>query len=157
MQCIRESVDSLCRDRWWGCLSKSRTTNFNTNTLEAYLSAQPSSLSAFMNGSQRVHVGWRACRIVCIVAWQNSTRYRDGMKVTRCHSRVVWLVFEGSIPTCTHSENVVSTIAQAGYHWQPQRWAASRSGDLISWTHGYVPDLVTSWQQYTTTPARQPK
>ena len=96
-----------------GMFKQNRTTNFTTNTLGAYLRAQPSSLSAFMNGSQRVHVGWRACRIVCIVAWQNGTRYRDGMKVTWCHSRLVWLVFEGSIPTCTcfHSENVVSTIA----------------------------------------------
>ena len=136
MQCIRESVDFLCRDR-------KRTTNFTTNTLGAYLSAQPSSLRAFMNGSQRVHVGWRACRIVYIVAWQNGTRYRDGMKVTWCHSHLVWLVFEGSIPTCTcfHSENVVSTIAQAGYHalaatemgHQPQRRPNLQITNLDTW------------------------
>ena len=33
--------------------------------------------------------------------WQNGTRCRDGMKVLWCHSHLVWLVFEASIPTCT--------------------------------------------------------
>ena len=128
MQCIRESVDFLCRDR-------KRTTNFTTNTLGAYLSAQPSSLSAFMNGSQRVHVGWRACRIVCIVAWQNGTRYRDGMKVTWCHSHLVWLVFEGpSLHALVFIQKMLSVRShrQGTMHWQPQRWATSHSGDLIS-------------------------
>ena len=33
--------------------------------------------------------------------------YRDRVKVLWCHSHLVWLVFEGSIPTyaCFHSEN----------------------------------------------------
>ena len=33
------------------------------------------------------------------------------MKVLWCHSHLVWLVFEGSIPTCTcfHSENFFVT------------------------------------------------
>ena len=40
-------------------------------------------------------------------SWQNGTRCRDGVNVLRCRSHLVWLVFEGSIPTCTcfHSEN----------------------------------------------------
>ena len=33
-------------------------------------------------------------------SWQNGTRRRDGVKVLCCHSHLVWLVFEGSIPTC---------------------------------------------------------
>ena len=33
--------------------------------------------------------------------WQNGTRCRDGVKVLWCHSHLVWLVFEASIPTCT--------------------------------------------------------
>ena len=35
------------------------------------------------------------------------TRCRDGVKVLWCHSHLVWLVFEGPIPTCTcfHAEN----------------------------------------------------
>ena len=33
--------------------------------------------------------------------WQNGTRCRDGGKVLWCHSHLLWLVFEGSIPTCT--------------------------------------------------------
>ena len=31
--------------------------------------------------------------------WQNGTRCRDGVKVLRCHSHLVWLVFEVSIPS----------------------------------------------------------
>ena len=34
-------------------------------------------------------------------SWQNGTRCRDGVKVLWCHSHLVWLVFEASIPTCT--------------------------------------------------------
>ena len=32
--------------------------------------------------------------------WQNGTRCRDGVNVLWCRSHLVWLVFEGSIPTC---------------------------------------------------------
>ena len=47
-------------------------------------------------------VGWnRLMYIFCGVnTWQNGTRCRDGVKVLWCHSHLVWLVFEGSIPTC---------------------------------------------------------
>ena len=40
-------------------------------------------------------------------SWQNGTRYRDGVNVLWCCSHLVWLVFEGSIPTCVcfHWEN----------------------------------------------------
>ena len=31
-------------------------------------------------------------------SWQNGTRCRDGVKVLWCHSHLVWLVFEASIP-----------------------------------------------------------
>ena len=31
---------------------------------------------------------------------QNGTRCRDSVKVLWCHSYLIWLVFEGSIPTC---------------------------------------------------------
>ena len=45
-------------------------------------------------------------------SWQNGTRCRDGVNVL-CLSHLVWLVFEGSIPTCTcfHSENVFVTCS----------------------------------------------
>ena len=35
-------------------------------------------------------------------SWQSGTRYRDDIDVNVlwCHSYLVWLVFEGSIPTC---------------------------------------------------------
>ena len=36
-------------------------------------------------------------------SWQNGTRCRDGVNVLWCRSHLVWLVFEGSIPTCTCS------------------------------------------------------
>ena len=40
-------------------------------------------------------------------SWQNGTRCRDGVNVLQCCSHLVWLVFEGCIPTCAcfHSEN----------------------------------------------------
>ena len=34
-------------------------------------------------------------------SWQNGTKCRDGVKVLWCHSHLVRLVFEASIPTCT--------------------------------------------------------
>jgi len=47
--------------------------------------------------------------VVCACSWQNGTRCRDDVKVLWCHSHLVWLVFEDSIPTCArfHSENVM--------------------------------------------------
>ena len=40
-------------------------------------------------------------------SWQNGARCRDGVNVLQCCSHLVWLVFEGSILTCTcfHSKN----------------------------------------------------
>ena len=40
---------------------------------------------------------------------QNGTRCKDGVQVLWCHSHLVWLVFESSIPTCAcfHSENIL--------------------------------------------------
>ena len=32
--------------------------------------------------------------------WQNGTRCRDDVEVLWCHSHLVWLIFEASIPTC---------------------------------------------------------
>ena len=55
-----------------------------------------------------------ACREFCGVhSWQNGTRCRDGVKLLWCHSHLVWLVFEGSIPTCAcfHSENFFVTCS----------------------------------------------
>ena len=47
--------------------------------------------------------------------WQNGTRCRDGVKVLWCHSHLVWLVFEASIPTCTcfPSENFLLLVSVA--------------------------------------------
>ena len=44
-------------------------------------------------------------------SWQNGTRCRDGVNVLWWCSHLVWLVFEGSIPTCAcfHSENFFVT------------------------------------------------
>ena len=44
-------------------------------------------------------------------SWQNGTRCRDGVNVLWCHSHLVQLVFERSIPTCAcfHSENFLVT------------------------------------------------
>ena len=60
-------------------------------------------------------VGWnRLMYIFCgVKTWQNGTRCRDGVKVLWCRSHLVWLVFEGSIPTCAcfHSENFFVTCS----------------------------------------------
>ena len=44
---------------------------------------------------------------------QNGTRCRDGVNVLWCRSHLVWLVFEGSIPTCAcfHSGNFFVTCS----------------------------------------------
>ena len=44
-------------------------------------------------------------------SWENGTRCRDGVNVLWCRSHLVWLVFKGSIPTCTcfHLENFFVT------------------------------------------------
>ena len=44
---------------------------------------------------------------------ENGTRCRDGVNVLWCRSHLVWLVFEGSIPTCAcfHSENFFVTCS----------------------------------------------
>ena len=40
-----------------------------------------------------------ACREFCgVCSWQNGTRCRDGVIVLWCHSHLVWLVYEASIP-----------------------------------------------------------
>ena len=39
-------------------------------------------------------------RFFWVHSWQNGTRCRDGVNVLWCRSHLVWLVFEGSIPTC---------------------------------------------------------
>ena len=46
-------------------------------------------------------------------SWQSGTRYRDDVNVLWCHSYLVWLVFEGSSPTCAcfHSENFIVTCS----------------------------------------------
>ena len=52
-----------------------------------------------------------ACREFCGVhSWQNGTRCRYGVKVLWCHSHLVWLVFEDSIPTSFHSENFICDL-----------------------------------------------
>ena len=38
-------------------------------------------------------------RFYSVRSWPNGTRCRDSMKVLWCHFHLVWLVFEGSIPT----------------------------------------------------------
>ena len=55
-----------------------------------------------------------ACReFFGVHSWQNGTRCRNGVNVFRCRSHLVWLVFEGFIPTCAcfHSENFFVTCS----------------------------------------------
>ena len=52
-------------------------------------------------------------RVFGVHSWQNGTRCRDGVNVLWCRSHLVWLVFEGFIPTCAcfHSENFFVTCS----------------------------------------------
>ena len=55
-----QSVDSLCRDGANTAILKQKPYNFTTNTLKAYLSAQASSLSAFVISN--IHIsGQKPC------------------------------------------------------------------------------------------------
>ena len=49
--------------------------------------------------------------MLCIVGKNGTKMYRDGVNVLQCRFHLVWLVFEGSIPTCAcfHSENFFVT------------------------------------------------
>ena len=46
-------------------------------------------------------------------SWQNGTRCWDGVNVLWCRPHLVWVVFEGSIPTCAcfHLENFFVTCS----------------------------------------------
>ena len=55
-----------------------------------------------------------ACRdFFGVYSRQNGTRCRDGVNVFCCHYHLVWLVVEGSFPTCAcfHSENIFVTCS----------------------------------------------
>ena len=55
-----------------------------------------------------------ACREFFVVhSWQNCTRCRDGVNVLWYRSHLVWLDFEGSMPTCAcfHLENFFVTCS----------------------------------------------
>ena len=66
------------------------------------------------NEQWRIPCSFSQCVVFFVVhSWQNGTRCRDGVNVLWCHSHLVWLVFEGSIPTCAcfHSENFFVTCS----------------------------------------------
>ena len=67
-------------------------------------------------------------------SWQNDTRCRNGVNVLWCRSHLVWLVFEGSIPTCAcfHSENFFVTFTIVEPHLsEPQIYIR-----LVCWISG---------------------
>ena len=78
MSCIRELVDSLCRGQRAIYAIKQKPYNFTTNTLKAYLSAQTSSLSAFM--ISKTHIG--KCP-----SYETQTRLIDWRKVVAFNVR----------------------------------------------------------------------
>ena len=53
--------------------------------------------------------------LLCTQLTNSGTRCRDGVNVLQCRSHLVWLVFEGSIPTsaCFHSEDFFVTCLMA--------------------------------------------
>ena len=77
-------------------------------------------------------------------SWQNGTRCRDGVNVLWCRSHLVWLVFEGSIPTCAgfHSENFFVSCSCCFFFvygfLKVVRDKRGRQGK-DAWSVGYVP------------------
>ena len=77
-------------------------------------------------------------------SWQNGTRCRDGVNVLWCRSHLVWLVFEGSIPTCAgfRSENFFVTCSCCFFFvygfLKVVREKGGRQGK-DAWSVGYVP------------------
>ena len=74
-------------------------------------------------------------------SWQNGTRCRDGVNVLWCCSHLVWLVFEGSIPTCTcfHSEHFFVTCSCCFFFYcflEVVREKRGRQGE-DAWSAGY--------------------
>ena len=71
--------------------------------------------------------------IVVVHSWQNGTRCRDGVNVLWCRFHLVWLVFEGSILTCTcfHSEHffVACTLSFTG------------ALAIHFWKHAHLPSM----------------
>ena len=81
----------------------------------------PCSVAIYSNYIAAIHnVTYSPCTSICTPhpltntkhSWQNGTKCRDGVELLWCHSHLVWLVFEGSIPTCAcfHSENFFVTF-----------------------------------------------
>ena len=64
-----------------------------------------------------VHLSLTSCGLLLGSPKTLCTRCRDGVNVLCCCFHLVWLVFEGSIPTCTcfHSENFFVTCVE----WTP--------------------------------------
>ena len=71
-------------------------------------------------------------------SWQNGTRCRDGVNVLWCRSHLVWLVFEGSIPTCAcfHLENFFVTCFSCFFFIDVVREKRGRQGE-DAWSVGY--------------------
>ena len=71
-------------------------------------------------------------------SWQNGTRCRDGVNVLWCRSHLVWLVFEGSIPTCAcfHLENFFVTCSSCFFFIEVVREKRGRQGE-DAWSVGY--------------------
>ena len=67
---------------------------------------------------------------VSVHSWQNGTRCRYGVKVLWCHSHLVWLDFEASIPTCTcfHEGKRFVTVSVAFFFPFCKREESGRRG-----------------------------
>ena len=83
-------------------------SNPQHNSLSMHIKMHYTPTTAFHNSSLHTTNKHKAYSYFC-KWWQNGTRCRDGVKVLWCHSHLVWLVFEASIPTCTcfPSENLL--------------------------------------------------
>ena len=99
------------QDRLYLPCSIATTLHYTTYTLSMHINihythpAIPFPCTAFHNPAMHTTIKHKA------YSWQNGTRCRDCANVLWYYSYLVWLVFEGSIPTCTcfHLENVFVT------------------------------------------------
>ena len=74
----------------------------NSLSMQINMHYTPTTISHCLPQTSSAHNQETQSIIIYLCKWQQMAlaRCRDGVKVLWCHSHLVWLVFEGSIPTC---------------------------------------------------------
>ena len=96
--CIQSRCTMLiCHAQYSNYIAATNNITHSLCTFKCTIYTHHSHPSAFHNPS--LHTTNKHKAYLC-KWWQNGTRCRDGVKVLWCHSHLVWLVLEASIPTC---------------------------------------------------------